>query len=81
MSTDTDRWRLKAACRGMGTDEFFRENTRFIPPICDTCPVRTDCLNYSIENDIRVGVYGGISTRQRIAMIQSRNKTRPHVRV
>lgn len=33
--------------------------------VCARCPVRSDCLEYALENDERFGVWGGLSERER----------------
>lgn len=59
-------WFQKAKCWGMGNDFFFpnkgtlsREQKEF----CAECPTRAECLDYGIN--IRFGIYGGTSERQR----------------
>ena len=45
--------------------------------ICAECPVREACLEYAINNDIRVGVFGGMSRKQRrIELQRNRSKYR-----
>lgn len=33
--------------------------------LCSVCPVRVDCLQYALEEDIEFGVWGGLSSFQR----------------
>lgn len=35
--------------------------------ICDTCPVRAQCLNYALEHGERFGMWGGRTPRERRA--------------
>jgi WhiB family redox-sensing transcriptional regulator len=61
-------WHARAACRGMGTDQFFPARGEHIDnarAICDSCPVRSECLDAAIENIDRHGIWGGTSERER----------------
>lgn len=33
--------------------------------LCATCPVRLDCLTWSADNDMREGVWGGLTATER----------------
>lgn len=33
--------------------------------ICESCEVRSECLQYALENDERFGIWGGLSERER----------------
>lgn len=75
MSTET--WRQRAACRGLDPGLFHPERgepTKAVKALCMTCPVQDDCLRYAIENDERVGIWGGKSERERRA-IRRRQRT------
>ena len=78
-------WRNSAVCKGMDVNMFFpdEDNPRDFRPIakakaiCAECPVIQECLEYAINNDIRVGVYGGMSRKQRrIELKNNRSKYR-----
>lgn len=61
-------WHAKAACRGDGVDSFFpasHEDSSGVIAICVACPVKTECLNYALEDPSLKGVWGGTSARQR----------------
>lgn len=45
-----------------------REARRF----CRTCPVRTECLAYALDERIEFGVWGGATERERRALLRSR---------
>jgi WhiB family redox-sensing transcriptional regulator len=61
-------WRDHAACKGLDTNLFFPERgdmlgTRIAIRVCETCPVQTECRDYSLqfsENTIS-GIWGGMS--------------------
>ena len=61
-------WTNQAACRGMGPAVWFPgrgEQTAHLKDICSGCPVAADCLQYALDNDIKHGIFGGMSERQR----------------
>jgi WhiB family redox-sensing transcriptional regulator len=62
-------WHRKAACRGMGTAEFFPVlggDGRAARAICGGCPVRDECGAVAITDPSLQGMWGGTSqaTRQ-----------------
>lgn len=76
-----EEWVDRAACRGMAVKQqssevFFptEEDARGsrsvhvakeAQAICFECPVRLDCLDYALRNDLRDGVWGGMLPAQR----------------
>ncbi|WP_163540819.1 WhiB family transcriptional regulator [Occultella kanbiaonis] len=73
-------WMLDAACAalGAGGEDFFPEtggSTANAKRVCnggpgrDVCPVRNDCLLYALANGERFGVWGGLSERERRALV------------
>lgn len=61
-------WMDRAACRGEDINIFFVERGEDVRPalqICDGCPVQEECLDYALVHNIQVGVWGGLSARQR----------------
>ena len=73
-----DTWRLDAACIGMDINTFFEEaetteqKVRAVATreqakkVCASCPVSQQCLDFAINNDIRYGIYGGVTYRKRL---------------
>lgn len=72
--TSTDRgenWRERAACRGIENPDrlFFadinnRPAVREAKAVCAGCPVRAECLEFSLRN-AEYGIYGGLHERER----------------
>lgn len=63
-----DDWRDLAECKGMDPDFFFPdrgESLRDVKAVCAGCPVRRECLDYALDNNEKVGVWGGLSERAR----------------
>jgi predicted Fe-S protein YdhL (DUF1289 family) len=63
-------WRERAVCAQTDPDAFFPEkgqSTREAKRVCAGCEVRSECLQYALDNDERFGVWGGLSERERRA--------------
>jgi WhiB family redox-sensing transcriptional regulator len=59
-------WWDDAACSGRGPRKWFTEGTeREAVAICRTCPARTPCLRFAVDNDEQHGVWGGMTAEQR----------------
>lgn len=61
-------WQVDALCAQTDPEAFFPEkggSTREAKRICDSCEVRSSCLDYALENDERFGIWGGLSERER----------------
>lgn len=64
-------WRERAVCKGEPLDLFFAtqgRDVRAATAICNTCPVRLDCLLWAVEESIQHGIFGGRSPRERRAL-------------
>ena len=71
-----------AACRHQPTDLFFPErgvSSAEAKAICAACPVKLDCLEYSLEIPQLLGVWAGLSVRERRAIRLGR-RPRPYIR-
>ena len=63
-------WLLRAACRGMDPDLFHprrgaNDKVEEAKAVCRGCDVRSECLDLAVGEVIKVGVYGGLSARER----------------
>lgn len=61
-------WADLALCAQTDPDLFFPEKggtTAAARRVCRACEVRTDCLEWALENGERYGIWGGLSERQR----------------
>jgi WhiB family redox-sensing transcriptional regulator len=61
-------WTARAACKGTDPDEQNRAKL-----ICRGCPVRTECLADALDNRIEFGVWGGMTERERRALLRRRS--------
>lgn len=70
-------WMLEARCLDADPEAFFPDrggSTEEAKAICDMCPVRSDCLEYAVTNDIKFGIWGGTSVRERRRLRRLRKK-------
>lgn len=66
-------WTARAACRS-AADELFVEGAaqRRAREVCTGCEVRLDCLVDALDNRVPYGVWGGMTERERRALLRSR---------
>lgn len=73
--TDPEDWTDLARCRGMDPEVFFARNlteARTAIRTCDRCEVRQECLDYAVDQGIDIGVWGGLTERQRRSYVRQR---------
>ncbi|WP_394249849.1 WhiB family transcriptional regulator [Arthrobacter pityocampae] len=61
-------WQADALCAQTDPEAFFPEkggSTRDAKKVCGSCIVKSECLEYALENDERFGIWGGLSERER----------------
>ena len=61
-------WTKKALCAEIDPEIFFPEKgdkTAYVKQICKACDVRAECLEYSLQNNERFGVWGGMTEPDR----------------
>ncbi|MFH8345171.1 WhiB family transcriptional regulator [Streptomyces sp. NPDC018045] len=73
MSWVTD-WSTQAACRTTDPDELFVQGAaqNRAKAVCTGCPVRTECLADALDNRVEFGVWGGMTERERRALLRRR---------
>ena len=67
-SVPDGKWIKKAMCRGVDVKLFFPPNgvrPRRALSMCDSCSVKSECLEWALENNVHFGVWGGLTERQR----------------
>lgn len=68
-------WQRLANCLGLDPDVFFPErgaSTREAKEVCRGCVVRSECLDFAVNNGERFGIWGGLSERERRKVRRSR---------
>ena len=76
MPTDwNDNWNNEAACIDTDPDVLFVQGAaqNRVKIICAGCNVRTECLAVALDNQIEYGVWGGMTERERRALLRRRN--------
>ncbi len=67
-------WPARAACRGIDPDVLFVQGAaqNRAKTVCFGCPVRTECLADALDNGVEFGVWGGMTERERRALLRRR---------
>lgn len=67
-------WVRRGLCVGKNPDEMFVTGAaqRDAARLCGGCPVRLECLADSLDNQTEFGVWGGMTERQRRALLKER---------
>ena len=65
-------WASQAACRAASPDQLFVRGAEQnkAKKLCAGCPVKAECLAEALENQIEWGVWGGMTERERRALLK-----------
>ena len=71
-------WTAQSACRTTDPDELFVTGAaqNRAKAVCLGCPVRTECLADALDNRVEFGVWGGMTERERRALLRRRPEVR-----
>jgi WhiB family transcriptional regulator, redox-sensing transcriptional regulator len=71
-------WTAHAACRDLDPDELFVQGAaqNRVKTRCFGCLVRTECLADALDNHVEFGVWGGMTERERRALLRRRPEVR-----
>ncbi|WP_405416436.1 WhiB family transcriptional regulator [Streptomyces rubiginosohelvolus] len=74
MTEERGAWQKDAACRGADPEELFADSAaqRRAKAVCTGCRVRTECLAEALDNRVEFGVWGGMTERERRALLRRR---------
>ncbi len=85
--TEAWDWQRRAACRGMDVAAFFHpagergaaalQREEQAKQVCSGCPVRAECLDYSLAIEEPYGTWGGLGERERWVIV-CRNRSARH---
>ena len=65
---ENPKWMDSANCLGTDAEAFFPEvgdTAQLALRTCRACLVKTECLNYALENEITEGIWGGMNYKRR----------------
>jgi WhiB family redox-sensing transcriptional regulator len=67
-------WSARAACRATDPDALFVQGAaqNRAKALCMGCEVRTECLADALDNEVEFGVWGGMTERERRALLRRR---------
>ncbi|MCW2606717.1 MAG: wblA [Frankiales bacterium] len=70
----TQDWTALSACQDADPDELFVTGAaqNRAKAVCMGCPVRTECLSDALDNRVEFGVWGGMTERERRALLRRR---------
>jgi WhiB family redox-sensing transcriptional regulator len=74
-SPEDTAWQLDALCAQTDPEMFHPDKggtIRQAKAVCLACLVRTDCLDYALEHNGRIGIWGGLSSSERAVLRRSR---------
>ncbi|MFC9795438.1 WhiB family transcriptional regulator [Streptomyces sp. NPDC127584] len=69
-----ERWMVSALCRTVDAEELFVEGAaqNRAKALCTGCPVKAECLAHALDRRIEHGVWGGMTERERRALLKRR---------
>ena len=70
----TLEWAGRGACASGSADELFVQGSaqNRAKAVCAGCLVRTECLADALDNRVEFGVWGGMTERERRALLRRR---------
>ena len=74
MSVKVNQWAAKGSCATSDPDALFVKGAaqNRAKAVCRSCPVRMECLSFALDNKIQFGVWGGMTERERRALLRRR---------
>ncbi len=74
MGVTVNQWAAQGACRNSDPDALFVQGAaqNRAKLVCMSCPVRTECLSDALDSRIEFGVWGGMTERERRALLRRR---------
>jgi WhiB family redox-sensing transcriptional regulator len=67
-------WQLQANCDETNTELFFSElksKVEKAKAICNSCPVKSECLEFALNDGIEFGIFGGVTASERKSLVSN----------
>jgi len=73
-TVEVQTWTSRSACTTSDPDDLFVTGAaqNRAKAVCQGCPVRTECLADALDNRVEFGVWGGMTERERRALLRRR---------
>jgi WhiB family redox-sensing transcriptional regulator len=62
------------ACKDVDTNLFFSElksKVEKAKSICNSCPVKSECLEFALKDGIEFGIFGGVTADERKELVSN----------
>ena len=62
------------ACKDVDTNLFFSElksKVEKAKAICNSCAVKSECLEFALNDGIEFGIFGGVTANERKALVSN----------
>lgn len=73
-------WVAEALCAEIGDGDLWfpikGNSARPAKRVCEVCHIRAECLKYALDNNVKHGIFGGFSERDRDKLNRGRNPLR-----
>lgn len=78
LSVEAAKWWDLGACRGLDAAIFYpddEESAASAKAVCESCHVRSACLEHALMHREKAGVWGGATERDRRRIVRQRRKS------
>lgn len=78
-AAEPDGWKAVAACRGLDPALLYPDDddpaaVARAKTVCGACPVQAQCLEHALAAREKLGVWGGLTARERQRLIRRRRR-------
>jgi WhiB family redox-sensing transcriptional regulator len=76
---ERNAWMALRACAGTDPDRFYPDDEDIAgiaeaKLICAMCPVQSDCLEHALAQREKLGIWGGLTSRERLRILRRRRR-------
>ena len=77
INPDVSKWWNLGACRGLDSSIFYPDDeaeANAAKSVCDSCAVKSECLDHALDSREKAGVWGGATERDRRRIMRQRRR-------